>query len=195
MSYADYLRELLRPLGVYDLNAPLNGGELEAEGLALDGAETRLEEVLREIDLTAAESWGLEKIAGLLARRPVAEEPKDMAAALAALLRIGGDSFTLTAINDTIAGCGVAAQVTETGVGTVAVSFPGVAGIPTGFAGIQRIIEDILPPHLEITYVFQYTTWAKLEQNFPTWKSIEDRKLTWELLEITQALEEAQLLQ
>lgn len=184
MSYADYLRELLRPLGVYDLNGALNGGELDAEGLALDEVETQLEEILREIDLTAAESWGLERYAGLFARRPVAETREDMAAALAALLRIGGDSFTLAAINDTIAGCGVAAKVEETGVGTVAVSFPGVAGQPAGFAGIQKILEDILPPHLGIDYRFYYTTWASLEQNLKSWEALERRSLSWEKLEV-----------
>ena len=38
MSYTDYLKELLRPLGVYDVEAPFNGGELTAAGEALDGA-------------------------------------------------------------------------------------------------------------------------------------------------------------
>ena len=36
MSYTDYLKELLRPLGVYDVDAPFNGGELTAAGEALD---------------------------------------------------------------------------------------------------------------------------------------------------------------
>ena len=30
MSHADYLRELLRPLRVYELTGTANGGELEA---------------------------------------------------------------------------------------------------------------------------------------------------------------------
>ena len=47
MSYAQYLRDLLRPLGIYDLEAPFNGGELEAQGQALDGVLNRLEEVQR----------------------------------------------------------------------------------------------------------------------------------------------------
>ena len=45
MSHAAYLRELLRPLGVYDWNAPFNGGELEAQGEALDQCMERLEEI------------------------------------------------------------------------------------------------------------------------------------------------------
>ena len=32
MSTAQYLRDLLRPLGVYDLEAAFNGGELDAQG-------------------------------------------------------------------------------------------------------------------------------------------------------------------
>ena len=36
MSHAVYLRDLLRPLGVYDLEAPFSGGELDAQGEALD---------------------------------------------------------------------------------------------------------------------------------------------------------------
>ena len=102
MSHAQYMRELLRPLGVYDLAAPFNGGELDAQGEALDRVMDWLEEVQRETSLTTAEGWGLEKISGLFVRRPVADEPRRLAAALAALLRIGGDSFTPAAINDTI---------------------------------------------------------------------------------------------
>ena len=183
MSCAQYLRELLRPMGVYNLNAPFNGGELDVQGAALDGVEKVLEEVWREADLTTAEDWGLEETARLFARRPVAGEPRALAAALAALLRIGGDSFTLDAINDTVSGCGIPARVEETGVGAVTVSFPGVAGIPAGFDGLRPIIEGILPVHLEIAYRFWYLTWMELEARFARWRDIEDRGLTWEGLE------------
>lgn len=180
---AQCLRELLRPLGVYRLEAPFCGGELDAQGEALDGVLDWLEEAGRETDLTAAESWGLERTAQLFARRPVSAGPRQLADALAALLRIGGDSFTLWDINDTISGCGIPAKVTETGVNQVEVSFPGTAGQPEGFEALKSIIEDILPAHLEIGYHFWYLTWAELEEKFPTWQSIEDRALSWEALE------------
>lgn len=183
MSYALYLKELLRPLGVYDLNAPFNAGELEGAGETLDGVGDTLEEDMREASLSTAESWGVERMAGLFARRPVADGPKELAAALAALLRIGDDSFTLEAVNDTIAGCGIAARVTEAGVGTVTVSFPGLVGVPAGFAQMRKIIEDILPVHLGVQYFFWYLTWEEVEKKFPCWREIEDRALTWEMLE------------
>ena len=190
MKHADCLRDLLRPLGVYDLSAPFNGGELDVQGAALDGVLARLEEVQRESSLTTAENWGLENLAGLFARRPVASDPRKLALALAALLRIGGDSFTLEAINDTISGCGVRARVDETGTpGEVEVSFPNIPGIPDGFEEISRIIEDILPAHLLIRYVYWYVTWAYLEGVISCWKEIEDRKLNWKQLETVMAEE------
>lgn len=184
MNHALYLRELLRPLGVYNLEAPFNGGELDAQGAALDHLGGWLEEIQRESSLVTAESWGLENIARLLVRRPVATEPRRLAAALAALLRIGGDSFTLADINDTISGCGIPAVVEETGVGQVAVSFPGVAGKPDSFEELKKIIEDILPAHLGIEYRFWYLTWRELEELFPTWQSLDELELTWEQLEV-----------
>lgn len=183
MSYTQYLRELLHPLGVYDLDAPFNGGELEAAGQALDGAEASLEEVDREVNLDTAEDWGLEQVARLFVRRPLADGPRELAQALAALMRISGDSFTLEAINDTISGCGVPAQVTETGVGMVRVTFPGVAGIPPNFEERKTIIEEILPAHVAIEYWFWYLTWTELETKFSCWQDIEDRDLTWVGLE------------
>ena len=183
MSHGQYLRELLRPLGVYDLEAPFNGGELDAQGEALDGAMDALEEVQRESSLVTAEDWGLEQIARLFVRRPVAREPRQLAAALAALLRIGGDSFTLADINATVSGCGIPAHVEERGVGEVTVSFPGVAGEPAGFDRLKERIEAILPAHLDIEYWFWYLTWAELERKFTSWQAIEDLDLTWAGLE------------
>lgn len=183
MSYTQYLKELLRPLGVYDLEAPFNAGELEGMGAALDGVGDTLEENMREVSLATAEGWGTERMVNLFARRPVTEEPRALASALAALLRIGDDSFTLTAINDTISGCGIAAKVEETGVGAVTVSFPGVVGVPAGFGQIEKIVGDILPVHLDVRYFFRYLTWAELEEQFSCWQDIEDRGLTWDGLE------------
>ena len=184
MSYAQYLRRLLEPLGVYQGNAPFQGGELEALGEAFDLVDQALEEVHREICLTTAEDWGLEQVAALFRRRPPAATIKTMREALAALLRIGGDSFTLEAINDTISGCGVNARVEETGqAGTVEVSFPQVPGIPPNFEEIRVIIEDILPAHLVIEYHYWYLTWQQLEQKFSCWQDIEDKAFTWYGLE------------
>lgn len=184
MSHADWLRDLLRPLGIYDLGGVYLGGELDAQGLALDGVQEELEELGRETDLTAAEGWGLDLLAGLLPHRPAAQSSQGLREALAALLRIGGDSFTLEAINDAIAGCGIVARVDETGEpGRVEVSFPGVPGIPEDFERIAQIVEAVLPAHLLAEYVFWYINWELLENKIPDWQTLEGQQLTWEQLE------------
>lgn len=184
MSHESYLRELLRPLGVYDMEGRWHSGELAAQGKALDSVDAELERIAREMLLTTAEDAGLEAVEQLLARRPVAETVQRRRAALAALLRIGGDSFTAGALNDTLAGCGLNAQVTETGEpGTVEVCFPEVPGIPDGFERMRKIIEDILPCHLLIRYVYWYITWAQMERWYPTWGVLEGKQFTWGELE------------
>lgn len=183
MSGAEGMKELLRPLRVYDLEGLFLAGELAAMGAALDGVRGELEDTERESILLMAQDWGLEQIAGLLPRRPVADTAAQLGEAVAALLRIGGDSFTPAAIQDTLRGCGAVCRVTEGEPGHVTVSFPGIPGIPAGFGEMQKIIEDILPAHVLAEYDFWYLTWAQLEQKLPTWKSIEEKDLTWGQLE------------
>lgn len=184
MSCGTYLKELLRPLGVYRLEGTINGGELEAQGQVLDGVAQALDILQREMLLTTAEDRGLEAIEMLLSRRPVTETAEGRRAALAALLRIGGDSFTLRAINDNLAGCGINAVAGETGTpGRVEVRFPDVPGIPEGFEELRAIIEDILPCHLAVEYVYWYVTWEIMEKRFATWGDLEKRNLTWGQIE------------
>ena len=176
--------ELLAPLGPYRRQGVYTAGELEGEGQALDGVAAALEELEREALLDTAESYGLEAMEELLVHRPVAQTPRARRGALSALLRIGGDSFTLAAINDNLRGCGLNAQVSETGEpGVVEVRFPDVPGIPEGFDRMRKIIEDILPCHLKVNYVYWYITWALMEERFPTWGDIEVEGHSWGALE------------
>ena len=184
MSHAQKLWELLLPLGPYRRQGVYTAGELEGEGRALDGVLASLEELEREVMLDTAEGQGLEALESLLTRRPVAETAPARRRALSALLRIGGDSFTLAALNDNLAGCGLNAVVSETEEpGVVEVRFPDVPGVPEGFEQMKRIIEDILPCHLQVNYVYWYITWGKMEEQFPTWGDLDAGGYTWDELE------------
>ena len=59
------------------------------------------------------------------------------------------------------------------------VYFPDVAGIPEGFDRLRLIIEDILPSHVDITYVFWYNTWGMVAQRHPTWGDAAAAGLSW----------------
>ena len=75
----------------------------------------------------------------------------------------------------------MAGETADTGV--VEVRFPDVPGIPDGFETLRKIIEDILPCHLQVDYVYWYITWAMVEEKFSTWGEIEAGGYTWEQLE------------
>lgn len=186
MKHLENLIDLLRPLGVYDLRAgTVNRGELESYALPLDDGLDGLNATAREMNLASAEDFGLSMVEALLPYRPVSVTVEQRRAALAALLRIGGDSFTPAAINDTLAGCGVNARAEETDrPGYVEVYFPGAAGVPEEFERLRLIIEEILPCHLGITYVFWFRTWGELADMVTTFGGAVDTGKSWHQLSI-----------
>ena len=181
MSCADQLRGLLRPLGVYDLRAPINGASLDVKGAALDEIDALLEEVERERDLTRAESWGLEDWKSLFELRPASRGAQELRLAIQALLRIGTGVCTLKEVRDTLSGCGISTDVEEIGTGMVRVSFPGTAGQPEDFERLKENIEAILPAHVGIEYSFLYLTWQLLESR--KWKFRDIESKSWDELE------------
>ncbi len=184
MSFGQSLRDLLTPLGVYRWEGSFQWGELQSEGMALDGVAETLAEIQREMNLATAQREGLAGIQALLGVDPGARDTEELQLALAALLRIGGDSFTLEAMNDTLRGCGLPARVEETGDPLhLVVSFPGIGGIPADFERMQTILQAILPCHVWVEYVLSAMTWAALESRFPDWDSLEGDKITWTDLE------------
>lgn len=173
MDYASALKDLLRPLGIYAVDTGAGGAELDCIGTALNRIGAALETAEREALPLTAEGRGLSAWEALLPFAPESPAAADRRRALAALLRIDGGGFTLAAVNDTIAGCGIRAVVEETGTPqTVKVSFPSNRGIPAGFPGIRARIEQILPCHLDVEYVFLFVTWLELEALFPVWSAL-----------------------
>ena len=171
MSAAEELVRLLKPLGVYSFReGSFSLGELQALGKTLDTARTRVEKMQRESIVLTAEDEGLDRMEALFRHRVRTEDTAARRAAIAGFLQIGGDGFTLSALNRCLAACGAGCRVEETGeVNHVRVRFPGVMGVPEQFAEIRNVVEDILPCQLDIFYYFRYCTWQETE----------DYKLTW----------------
>ena len=181
MGYGEHLRNLLRPLYIYDLKeGSLSGSELDALGCGLDALSERLDYVEQESALATATGEGLDRREALFARTPVHYTTDLRRQAIAALLRIGGDCFTLSDINNTISGCGIKALAQEKEqFGYIRIIFPDVAGIPEGFDQIRKIILDIIPCHLDVEFYFRYLTWAECEAHQYTWSIIHEREYTW----------------
>ena len=127
----------------------------------------------------------------MAARRASAVTAAQRRSAIAALLQISGDSFTPSAIDLTISGCGIRAKALELGGGQLRVIFPEVAGVPEEFEQIQKIILDILPCHLGVEFYFRYLTWQECEALGMTWAAVEAAEHTWESFELAVPPEEA----
>ena len=144
MRYGEELKKLLQPLGIYDLGGA-SGAELEAVGGELDRVYGALVDAEREAMPLTAESEGLAAWEALLPFVPAYQTTDDRRRAIAALLRIDGRSFTVDAINDTLAGCGIRARAEETGkVMTVRITFPYNRGEPDGLAAIKGVGRPVI---------------------------------------------------
>jgi len=185
VSYARYLRELLAPLRIYDLENGAGAAELDAAGTLMDALLDELLVQERESCPATATDYGLSRYEELLPYTPAYITPEDRRNALHALLRIDGCSFTPTDLQNTVAGCGIEAVVQETDTPfTVEVHFPQNRGIPEDFPQIRSRIEQILPCHLEVVYVFIYFLWHELETHLLTWAQLEESVKSWKELEV-----------
>ena len=189
--YEKFLRQLLAPLGVYDLGeGSINRAELYALGRGFDDVHRRLERAEREGLTATAEDEGLRRREALFARRPAATTPAERRAATAALLQIDGDSLTPAAMNRTLLGCGIRAKALERGNGRLRVIFPDVGGEPEEFDQISRIILDILPCHLDVEFYFRYLTWSECERGGYTWSGVEAAGYSWDEFQLAVPPEE-----
>ena len=185
LGYTDYLKEMLVPLCIYDLEEGIGAEEIGVIGKQLDDIFNALEALGWESVLAQAESYGLKNYEKLLPYTPVYSTTHDERQAVMALLRIRGGCFTLQMLQDTLSGCGIAASIGEYGTAmTVAVGFPENRGIPDGFDKLKIRIEDIIPCHLAVEYSFTYSTWQELMSKLQGWTAIEGKVHSWRELEI-----------
>lgn len=183
MNYADELRELLRPLGVYEVDGGASGAELDSVGAALDEVYAALCAAEDNANPLSARAEGLTRWETLLPFAPESPNTEERRRAVAALLRIDGGSFTTEGINGTITGCGIRAVVAEAETAmTVVVSFPWNRGIPDGIDAIRGRIEEILPCHLAVEYRYLFPAWQVIEAMFSVWNDVSGHYL-WQELE------------
>lgn len=183
--YEEYLKQILMPLRIYELESGIGAEELAVIGEEMDKLFDALEEIRREAFLATAESYGLRNFEGILPFTPASLTTEDERRAVMALLRIRGGCFTQPMLQDTISGCGLQATVAESSEQmTVEVRFPHNRGIPDGFAALKKRVEEIVPCHLATEYVFIYTPWQSLMEKLLSWGDAQERAGTWKALEI-----------
>ena len=176
---------MLFPLGIYDLDEGIGAEEIRVIGKQLDDIFYSLEELGRESTLVCAQSFGLKNYEKALPFTPAYITTEDERNAVMALLRIREGCFTLSMLQDTLQGCGIAASIAESGKAmTLAVEFPKNRGIPEGFEKLKSRIEEIMPCHLAVEYLFIYSAWRELMSKLLNWTAIEGNARSWRELEI-----------
>lgn len=174
MGYSEYMKQLLAPMRLYDLDEGIGARELDAVGARLDALAQSLAAIQRESIAATAESEGLKAYESILPYIPAYETMEERRGALCALLSIDNASFTGADVARTLAGCGVSAMARETeSPDVVEVTFPGRRGEPEGIEALRTRIESILPCHLEVRYIYSYPVWSELEEAFSSWSAIE----------------------
>lgn len=185
MGYFEHLKELLRPLGLYDLSSGAGRAELYALGCEMDRQQELMEILEREAVPARATGYGLGFYEEIMPFVPACHHAEERRAAIAALLRIDDMSFTAAALNGTVAGCGMDAEIREgTEAETILVTMKNTRGVPDDFSGLKERIEQILPCHLEPVYKFIYSSWSDIMAALGSWNAIEAKALDWKSFEI-----------
>lgn len=185
LGYTDYLKQMLLPLGVYDLEEGIGAEEIRVIGKQLDEIFETLEELGRETVTAQAESYGLKNYEALLPYTPAYITTQDERNSVMALLRIRGGCFTRGLLEETLSGCGISASIAESDTAmTVTVGFPKNRGVPEGFDVLKLRVEEIVPCHLAVEYRFTYSTWLELMVKLQSWSDISENTCCWRELEI-----------
>jgi thiamine phosphate synthase YjbQ (UPF0047 family) len=149
-----------------------------AEGQQIDLIKTNIEDVKNQLFIDTA-TWGLliyEKELGIKTdlnktlderRSLIKSKQRGIGVVGAELIKIVVDSWT----NGNV-------DVAFTS-GTIIITFQDVNGIPSNMTDVIKAIEDIIPCHLPVTYIYKYMTWAEFDTYNKTWDEWEALNLTW----------------
>ena len=66
---------------------------------------------------------------------------------------------------------------------TVKIRFVGEKGIPSNLEAVKQSLNQIIPAHLAIEYIFTYMTWDEFDRHNNTWNEWDALNLTWDEFE------------
>ncbi len=153
MGYGADLKQLLKPLGVYRFDG-YSGGELDALGYGLDRVEESLKSLQSQLFLQTMGQQGAEYIKELF---PIVGTREIETNTMMTLFQIDQVSFTPEEIQKTLEACGVPVTLTEQGKMQILVTLTQALTNAEDAAAQMWVLEQILPCHLGITCIYQYT--------------------------------------
>ena len=176
MGYADYLKQMLRPLGVYRLDRGYNKAELDAIGDALDKVSAQLEMQLGCLDYAALGGEYLEKLESLFPIVNFAETEEERRENVLALLAVNDLSCDKASLEAQLKACGLEAEITEIDKFTAKLHFAKIRGELSQQE--KQMCEAIMPAHIALIFACDGLTWDRAEELFPTWNDFDNAGLT-----------------
>lgn len=155
MSYCEYLKNTLRPLGLYELDTGIGAAELDAEGAVLDGIDALLEDTRKNMLPADIDENGVERWAYLTGFHPRGGSIEAKRESLMGYMRMGEFESSEQWLNIVLNTCGILAEVSESETKeTVTVTIFEHHLEDGEEERIKAAVEAILPCHLAVEYEY-----------------------------------------
>lgn len=177
MGYADFLKQMLKPLGVYDLTGGYASAELDAVGETFDAADTMLENALECAGLHSASDEVLTKLEELFPVLIFGSDEAQRLEAVREFYRVGDGYSSIAKLQRQLIACGFSAELTEGDEKfTADIFFDNVRGELNDQEA--ETVRNVMPAHIMLNLVCSGLTWDRAEELFSTWEDFESCGLT-----------------
>ena len=168
MSCGEYLKRLLRPLGIYKLEKGLSGAELDAIGYAFDGAEAYINAGLIGLNPENGELSPMEELLSIVNFK--ADEAERRSAVRVLLSVNSSDKVSLEKALDA---CGLTAEITEgEDPFTATLRFTDIRGELSDTEA--EVCRNLLPAHMFLRFVCDGLSWDRAEVLFQSWDDFDN---------------------
>ena len=176
MGYADYLKQMLKPLGVYKLTGGYSAAELDAVGDALDKVCAVLDAHSKGSCCTDTFGEYLKLFESLFPIVNFAPDEEDRRNNVLTLLAVNDGWSDKASLEAMLKACGVEAEIVETDAKfKVELHFAEIRGEPTDEE--VRVCKAILPSHIAVKFICDGLIWDRAEELFPTFDDLDNAGL------------------
>lgn len=149
-------------------------------GIEVSELHCAIDDTLAQMFVTSA-TWGLElweQELGIETNRTLSDEFRREVI----LAKMRGTATTTKALIKSVATAfsNGEVEITEDNARyVVKIKFIGARGVPANIEGFKKSLNQIIPAHLVVEYIFTYMTWAEFDSYNKTWQQWDNLNLNW----------------
>ncbi len=104
-------------------------------------------------------------------------------------LKLKRNTLTTASLRDTVAkyfelGSANVEIIEQFNTNIVRIILRGKKGQPSSFPQITHAVDEVIPAHLKVEYVFTYILWSDLDAYQLTYQTLDDEQITWDEFQI-----------